>query len=392
MERNIKIAYLLTVCKNAWFWLGVWIFFYLKYTNYTGIGIIETVLFTSVTLFEIPTGAIADLFGKRNTLIIAFFFLTIGNICLGFSLNINMLIMSVFISAVGMSLYSGTLEALVYDSLKQLKSEDQYGHVIANINTIAWLTPSICGAMGGFIYLISNRSPFILTGLFCMFGSAISFILSEPKIDTEKFSFLNFIKQNQNGFTQLFTNKDIRKQTLLLLSIGVIVTICDEMLNSFLSVEFGFKSQFNGIFWGVVFAVTSLLTQLTPLIYSKLGKTKALVLSGGIIGISMIVSPFGGLIIGGVSLFLRSVFFSIFVGLTSIVINEHTESKYRVTTISTFNMIKNIPYVMSAFFFGRLSDLISAKTSTFYLGLILLILIVLQGLQKIKDRVKLNNL
>ena len=66
MNRNITISYFLAFAKNTWFWLGIWIFYYLQFTNYAGIGIIETVLIVTATLTEIPTGAVADIFGKKN--------------------------------------------------------------------------------------------------------------------------------------------------------------------------------------------------------------------------------------------------------------------------------------------------------------------------------------
>ena len=66
MDRNISIAYILSFAKNTWFWLGIWIFYYLKFTNYAGIGVIETVLIITMTLTEIPTGAVTDLLGKKN--------------------------------------------------------------------------------------------------------------------------------------------------------------------------------------------------------------------------------------------------------------------------------------------------------------------------------------
>lgn len=68
----------------------------------------------------------------------------------------------------------------------------------------------------------------------------------------------------------------------------------------------------------------------------------------------------------------------IFNNLTSVVINQHTESRYRATTISTFNMLKNLPYVLTAFFIGSLMDLISARTFAFYFGLTLLVILLIQ--------------
>jgi hypothetical protein len=47
----------------------------------------------------------------------------------------------------------------------------------------------------------------------------------------------------KQGFRELTKTVNIRNQTLLLLSIGAIVVIVDEMLNSFLAVEFGFSEK-----------------------------------------------------------------------------------------------------------------------------------------------------
>jgi hypothetical protein len=67
--------------------------------------------------------------------------------------------------------------------------------------------------------------------------------------------------------------------------------------------------------------------------------------------------------------------------LASIIINRHTESKYRATTISTFNMMRNLPYVITAFLIGTLADTFSAKTIAMYLGIFLLILLFTQHLR-----------
>jgi len=72
-KRNVLLSYLLAFSKTTWFWLGIWIFYYLRFTDYAGIGLIETVLIVTVTLAEIPTGAIADLIGKKKTLILPFY-------------------------------------------------------------------------------------------------------------------------------------------------------------------------------------------------------------------------------------------------------------------------------------------------------------------------------
>ena len=160
--RNIWIAYFLAFCKNAWFWLGVWVFYYLLYTNYAGIGLIETALVVTFILTEIPTGAIADLLGKKNSLMISFILGTIGSFMMAYAPDFIVLTISVIVLAIGGTLYSGTLEALIYDSLKQDKDEEHYPKVISNISSISLIAPALCGLIGGFRInsrFISHRTP-----------------------------------------------------------------------------------------------------------------------------------------------------------------------------------------------------------------------------------------
>jgi MFS family permease len=373
VKRNILLAYILAFCKNAWFWLGIWVFYYLKGTNYAGIGLIETVLIVTMTITEIPTGAIADIFGKKKTLFMSYLLLALGNFLMSASANFYILITSVFISAVGVSLGSGTLEALVYDSLKQEKREDLYNKNIANIYTIQLIAIAICGAGGGFLYKLNSGIPFLVTGLFYLLGGIVCLLLTEPKIDSVKYSVKSYLNQLSKGITQLLNAKEI---TWLLLSVGFVVVITDEMLNSVLGVEFGFGAEAMGVFWAGIFLVSAAANQLIPIINKNINEKLAIVFTGLVIGLSLVISPWLGLLAGGLSLLIRNSFQSIYYGLSSVSINKVTASKYRATTLSTFNMIKNLPYVLGAYFFGFLADKYSAKKTAFYLGIVLIILLL----------------
>jgi MFS family permease len=378
IKRNIPLSYILAFSKTTWFWLGIWIFYYLRFTNYAGIGIIETVLIVTITLAEIPTGAIADLFGKKKTLILAFLLESIGGFMMAAAPNFNVLVLSVFVMCVGGAFYSGTLDALVFDSLKEEGKENDYDKKISNINTISLIAPAICGIVGGFMYKINPTLPFYANAFGYLIGFVASFFLIEPHIDTEKFSFSNFFKQSGQGLRELFKTVDIRKQTILLLSIGFFVIISSEMIDGFLGFEFGFNEIQMGILWSVIYVVCAIASQFTPLIRKIFKGNSSIVVVGILMAITFIVSPFIGLIAGGFTLALRSSLHSIYGNLYSIVINNNTESKYRATTLSTFNMIKNTPYVLTAYFIGSLSDKLSAKTIALYLGIILIIFILVQ--------------
>lgn len=380
--KNIRLAYVLTFCRNSWFWLGIWVFYYLKFTNYAGIGLIETILIITMTTMEIPTGAIADLLGKKKSLIISFLLQGVGNIIMALAPNFGVLVGSVFIMAVGGTLYSGTLDALVYDSLKEEKKERLYDKVVAHIGTIQLIAPALCGMIGGIMYHFNPRLPYGAAGIGYLMGGLFSLALTEPKVDTVKFTIVNFARQTKEGFGQLFKNQEIKRQTLLLITIMGIVSIFWEMIDNFLGVEFGFTPISIGVLFSVMYIVGAVASQLTPKIKEKFGVNRGILISGGLMALTYILSPIMGLVVGGASLIFRSGLQAVLGNFSTIVINQNTESRFRATTISTFSMLKNIPYALLAFGVGTISDTISAKKTTFILGILLLGLLLFQIRQK----------
>jgi MFS family permease len=375
-ERNIRLAYVLAACKNSWFWLGIWVFFYLKFTNYGGIGIAETVLIVTGTLAEIPTGAIADLLGKRKTLMVAFLLETVGCLMMAFAGSFPILLLSICVMCVGGAFYSGTLDALVFDSLKQDGQEKNYDKKIANVNTMSLLSPAICSVVGGFMYSIDVRWPFFANAIGYGIGLVAAWFLVEPRIDSVKFNWSNFVKQTGYGLKELFKTDSIKQQTVWLVGIGSIVVITSEMVNSFLGVELKLNAYQLGMLWSIIFLVSAGASQATPFLHRKFGGDRAVTLIGIVIGLTLAISPMAGMITGAVLLIVRSACEGIFGNLVSISINNATESKYRATTISTFNMIKNLPYVVLACGIGAVADKISATKLAVILGAALMVIIL----------------
>lgn len=388
-RKNLLISYILAFSKNSWFWMGIWIFYYLRFTDYAGIGILETILIVTTTLAEIPTGAVADLLGKKKTLILSFFLETIGGLMMALAPNFQVLALSVFVMCVGGAFYSGTIDALVFDSLKEECKEDLYDKKISNISTVSLISPAVCCIFGGFMYKVNPSLPFYANSAGYFLGLIAAFFLTEPHIDTEIFSLQNFLNQSGRGFKELFKSIDIKKQTILLLSVGFFVVISSEMLDSFLGVEFGFNEIQLGILWSVMYILSAFASQLTPIIKKVFKGYRSIIFTGILMSITLCISPMIGMTIGGLSLALRLSLQGLFWNLTSITINNNTQSQLRATTLSTFNMINNIPYVLTAFFIGSLADRFSAKNMALYLGIILIVFILFQvipsnkpGLQK----------
>ncbi len=380
MNLNIKIVYALSFLRHSWFWLGTWVFYYLLFTDYAGIGLAETIMIATYFIMEIPSGAIADLLGKKRTLTLAFFLIVLGEISIAFAPGFAFLILAIFVASIGGSFNSGTQEAIVYDTLKETGKEGIYSKVVSNMQTLRLLGMAISGAGGGFLYAISPNLPFLATGIAAFIGMVLTLFLKEPKVDTEKFSWANFVNQTQHGIKQLFKTPIIKRQSLLLISISFFTVIMYEVLNDVLAVEFGFDPKQLGVLWAVLIIIAAGVSQLTTWIKRHFSSSLIFILIGGVMAVTLLVSPFAGIIAGGITLLIRISLHALFDNLSSVIINDNTESTYRATTISTFNLLKNVPYVVGAYFIGYAMDLISAKMFAFYLAIPFIVLVMFHGI------------
>lgn len=386
MNRNLVIIYVLSGLRYSWFWFGIWILYYLRFTNYAGIGLVEAAMIITATIAEIPTGAIADLLGKKKTLTAAFLFMGVGGYFMAKATNLTDLVSSVIVITIGGALYSGTLEALLFDTLKGEKQEQRYSRSLAHTNSAKYIAIAIASIGGGFLYTVNPRLPFFFTSLAGFLGVFLALFLKEPLIDTEKFSLRAYIRQTAQGFRQLFLNVAIKRTTIILLSVSIFLVIIWEMLNDTLGASSGLTPDQLGIFFTAVYLVSAGASYFFGKFSQKLQNLMIFLLVGLFVAATLIISPILGLTGIVTMVALRSFTFPLFNITISTILNQHIESRYRATTLSTFTMIQNLPYVLSAFFIGRLIDMLSVKIFSFWLGIIMIIVVGFQFIQFVQAR------
>ena len=374
--RNLTIAYTLSFLSRCWFWLGIWIFYYLRFTDYAGIGFLEAVMITTLTVGEIPTGAIADILGKKVAVILAFLLGGLGNLIMAIAPNYWILVVSIMMMTLGSAFYSGSLEALVYDSLKQANTSHLYQKVIGRMTSMQNLGMVFSGIVGGYLYKWHVSLPFLFVASAYLVGLILSFWLIEPIIDTEKYSWTRFIHRNAEGFKQLFANKKMGILVIALLIPGAFMVATQNVLDDATAVELGFSSVQLGIFASILAIFGIVVSEKTEWLSNKLHTTR---LYGGsviIYALTLLLIPKAMFLSGAILLLVRYGTQTFFDNYISIRINAVISSKYRATTLSTFSLLRNIPYVLTATFMGIYMNFYTAKIFSLYFGIIFLLCIV----------------
>ena len=371
--KNLKLLYFINVSYFSWFWLGTWILYYRSFGGFSAVGILETVMIVSTILFEIPTGAIGDLLGKRATLIIAYLLSGISNIWMGFAPSLLHMIFSLILMNFGGALRSGTFEAMIYDTLKDEGKESAYNRIISKMTATRLLMLALSASVGGYMYLYWHGLPYVLCGISLLIGGILSFYLVEPKIDTEKFTVKNYLKQNVLGFKQLFINNTVMKKTLAVTSVMVISLILYEGVNDILGVSFGFSEVQLGYLAAILSLVAAGASILGSKLESKLPGKILYLTSIPLYSLSLLASPFVGLYLGGLTLLIRNVIAPILENEASTVINQFVESKYRATALSSFSMLKSLPYALTIYVISAATDHYPVQKIAFILGLFMIV-------------------
>lgn len=96
------------------------------------IGIAETVFHVTSLVFEIPSGVLADLLGRKRMLLVSSVMRIIGNLIMILSCNLGMVCASIAFFAMSYNFSSGSGDALAYDSLKITKRESYYEKYVSN--------------------------------------------------------------------------------------------------------------------------------------------------------------------------------------------------------------------------------------------------------------------
>ena len=118
IQKQITRLYLSTVLGSLSL-TGAWVAI-LAARGYTlvEIGFAETVFHITSLILEIPSGVLADVFGRKNMLIVSSMMRMTGNIMMIVSGNLWMICISMMFQAASYNFSSGSGEALAYDSLK----------------------------------------------------------------------------------------------------------------------------------------------------------------------------------------------------------------------------------------------------------------------------------
>ena len=127
LRHNILKMYLLKAV--LWFMVAmpiIVLFFQEHGLTLTEVMILQSIYSFSVALFEIPSGFIADIFGRKKTIVLSTIFTFIGFLVFSFFGGFYAFAIAQVLVGIGGSLMSGSDSAIIYDTLLETNSKTTY--------------------------------------------------------------------------------------------------------------------------------------------------------------------------------------------------------------------------------------------------------------------------
>jgi MFS family permease len=361
MKRNIYALYLIKLSK--WFSLvmPIIVLFYEK----QGLGLQDVFILKSVysiaaVTLEIPSGYLADVWGRRKCLLLGSFLFFFGYLCYSFTDTFAAFLFAELLLGVGQTLVNGADSALLYDTTAQYKEEHLYLRYEGRITMIGNFAEAFAGIFGGLLAVYSLRFPFYGQAAIAFIGIPASIALKE----------VNRSKQIQNPLTEiiriikysLITNKRLCCNIMYSGIIGAATLMMAWFVQPVLMYLKTPVSWF-GVIWTVLNLVVGFAALYSDRVDRYLGPKKMgtlilLFIVGGYVTLAFNLT-YAGLAI----LFVFYIFRGFATPILKGYINQMTISEMRATVLSIRNFIIRLMFAAISPFLGWLNDMYSLQTA-----------------------------
>lgn len=249
VKRNVSLYKWFVVLSEPLF-IGPHLIFYLQkvaHMSITHIYIMEAIVVACLFFLEIPSGALADLIGRKKTIFLGSIFMLTSKILLATATSpIHVWISNIF-WMLHVCLRSGADSAFLHDSLKKVGRENEYRDIEGKATARLFITIAFCSFPIGFLYEINPRIPFILSIPGVLVSCFLAAFFKEPPT-AEKYSFKKQKELVKLSILFVKNSKEIMWIIILSALVGASLKISFFYYNDYFELV-----KIRPAYWGILF-------------------------------------------------------------------------------------------------------------------------------------------
>lgn len=335
--------------------------------------LLQSINAISISLLEVPTGAIADLIGRRFSLMMSSIMFIIGLTIYVLTHNFYAFIAAEIMFGLGLCFKSGADSALLYDSLKELGRTHEYAKIQGRAQSYALMTQTI-GSIGiGYLYSMNVNLPYIISIFLLAISGATTFFFKEAG--------------TYKGEAQPSYFNQIRKSAEYVINHQRVkgIIIYSTFIYVFWRIGFWYYQPYmkavniDTKHFGIIFAVFNLMAAISSWKANsiiKMAKDKSLILLSMLFAVSFLLMGITRSFLGVFLIIPQEMARGIRRPIILKYVNENIPSGKRATIISFKSLIENLAVAIAFPLIGMLIDSFDIIYLHIYTGLTMLLGIV----------------
>ena len=371
LKSNIKKYFLFEILISLAFFYPIFNLFYLaRGLNITQIAFIGVAWIITNMVLEIPSGILADKWGRKKVLSLFVFLFMCQSVVIIFAHNYIWFIIASILHAAAFAFYSGTNVAFFWDTLKELKREKEYEKLWGKLHFYTMIPSLSAMFMGGFLFSINEILPYLFTAFFLFLGLLISFTFKEPILNksAQIDSILGHFKES---IKTVFS----KEKFIVIVLTGAILSFSIDYLFSYGQIylkEIGLMAAMFGVLYAGISLISSFGYILAEKVKNNFEFRKIILvflfITSACILLLSRLNTLWAIVILIIPFFIRANYRLLQRGY----MHKHISSHNRATvdSVATFSIV-SIAIVFEPIA-GKIADLYSIQTAFFILGCLLL--------------------
>ncbi|MBD3362570.1 MFS transporter [Candidatus Dojkabacteria bacterium] len=380
LKKNIPLFYAVNFLSFLIFFVPIWVAYERQFITFTQMSLISASRFALTAFLELPTGALADLIGRKYSVMLGFLVEAFGLIIIAQALNANYIIIAAIFRGVGDALRSGADTALIYDSLLERNNEKDFSKIMSTNNLFTQAGLIVSSILAGYLFDLYKPLPYLVYSICLILAAIITLIMQEPKIDTEKFTLKNYIEQTKIGIRETLANSYVKKLTLFYSLVGGLTWSTQIFLNQIYASSIGYTELGKSWLFAIIRFINSFIIIKLLRIDKFIDKFGAFLFFPLIIIISTLPAIISDKTMGTILLFTMTISSTLRFIILDKVTNKEFRSKYRATAVSTLNLYVSLVYILIVSLSGTIIDNLGTGSLYTILGILSLLIILPIGL------------
>jgi MFS family permease len=355
--------------------------------NLLEVNMVNLGFFLTLMLFEIPTGAVADLFGRRLTFASACCLFALSSLIYAKSQTFWCFVLGEVVGAIGSTLANGAIQAWMVDRIKFFGSEGSPSRVFAVEQYCCGVTQIIGGVLGAYCYAFDPPLTWLLGGL-------IMGVIALVALFVMKEEYSHGVRRTRGDVLQLFGKsvsaiKDhaLNNKVVRFLLVISFVNMLAVMAPNMQWQPFFLSLNSSKVFLGYIVAMSFIAMMFGTLVSTKFmmpffGNKRAILVGQLLVGVGICATTFFCLPVALTIFVVHEIGRGAWYPLRDTYLHDNIPSDHRATLASLTSTANHVGGIVGLIFCGFLAQYLSITVSWVLSGGIMISTVLLLWKEK----------